>query len=209
MLSIQESQQLMEKLLKLRQQAKDTKAKNDVTAYDRQLATCIASFQYLIRMRTGKYKSFSNYEDLNQEGQEALLKAMKTYNPSKGKWFSWAHYYIATRISRSANRHTVIHYPLKFAKETTPHKEAVMPVQIEELNCPNIAIETEQIAAAVQETLTCLSDDHAQIIRLHYGLNGGEPMSINKLCQTFKLSRAACLKIVNDALEAMREDIKL
>src|SRR5688572_1576285 len=144
MLTEQEAQDLMIKLIDLRGQIQTSEEKSLKKDLQRHEKICIEKFKYLVTMKTGRYKAFSNYDDLNQEGFEALIKAMNNYNPKKGSFFWWAHKYIDTRISRSANLHTTIRYPLKVAKNTTPHKEAVMPLLIEERYCPDKELEESQ-----------------------------------------------------------------
>jgi RNA polymerase sigma factor (sigma-70 family) len=160
-------------------------------------------------MKTGRYKAFSNYDDLNQEGFEALIKAMKNYNPKKGSFFWWAHKYIDTRISRSANLHTTIRYPLKVAKDKTPHKEAVMPTLIEERYCPDRELEDVQTNSVIQNAFDVLTDEQRSIINLAYGLDGTKPMSVNKICKEMHISRTSCMKSINSALSLMKDHIKL
>jgi RNA polymerase sigma factor (sigma-70 family) len=209
MLTEQEAQDLMAKLVELRLQSKasnDAKIRQELRQHEQ---ICINKFKYLVTMKTGRYKTFSNYEDLNQEGFEALLKAMKTYNAKKGSFFAWAHHYIGTRISRSANLHTTIRYPLRVAKETAPHKEAIMPVIIEEQYCPDKQLENSQVNFAIQNAFTSLNEVQKQIISLAYGLEGDKPMSINKICKKLNISRLYCIKIMNNALSVMKDTIKL
>lgn len=209
MLTEQEAQDLMAKLVDLKNKAKnndDPKIKQELNRHEQK---CISQFKYLITMKTGRYKSFSNYEDLNQEGFEALVKAMKTYNPKKGSFFAWAHNYIGTRISRSANLHTTIRYPLKVAKEHTPHKEAVLPVIIEERYCPDKQLENFQINSSIDHALNSLNDQQKDVINLLYGLDGDKPMSINKICKKMGISRLNCIKIINTAFLSMKENIRL
>jgi RNA polymerase sigma factor (sigma-70 family) len=160
-------------------------------------------------MKTGRYKAFSNYEDLNQEGFEALIKAMNNYNPKKGSFFWWAHKYIDTRISRSANLHTTIRYPLKVAKAATPHKEAVMPLLIEERYCPDRELEESQLNHAIQGAVSILTPEQREVISLAYGFDGDKPMSINKICKKLNISRLSCIKTINSALSLMKENIKV
>lgn len=208
MLSTEESQQLIEKFIELRTKANETKSNADILAFRQQENICIEKFQYLITMKTARYKAFSNYEDLNQEGFEALLKAMKNYNPKKGSWFWWAHKYIGTRISRCANLHTTIRYPLRVAKETPPHKESALPLMIEEHYCPDKEIETSQMHQAARNALLLLTKEQKEVTILAYGLNGDKPMSVNKICRKLGMSRQGCIKLLETALETMRDGIK-
>ncbi len=209
MLTEQEAQDLIIKLVDLRSavhSTNDSKIRSELKMHEQK---CINKLKYLVTMKTGKYKTFSNYEDLNQEGFEALIKAIKTYNPKKGSFFAWAHHYIGTRISRSANLHTTIRYPLRVAKETAPHKEAIMPVIVEEQYCPDKQLENCQTNFAIQHAIGTLSDQQKEIVSLAYGLDGDKPISINKICKKLNISRLNCIKLMNNALSTMKENIQI
>jgi RNA polymerase sigma factor (sigma-70 family) len=209
MLTEQEANELMTKWIDLKFKANDSHDPKVIQEFKKHDRLCVEKFRYLVTMKTGRYKAFSNYEDLNQEGYEALIKAMKTFKPSKGSFFAWAHNYIGTRISRSANLHTTIRFPLKVAKVNTPHKESVMPLLIEERYCPDKELEESQVTQAVKNALSILSKEQKEIIDLAFGLDGDKPMSINKICKKFNISRLNCIKTINSALALMKESIKL
>lgn len=209
MLTEQEAQDLMIKLIDLRGQAKGSDNVNIVKELKKHETICMEKFRYLVTMKTGRYKAFSNYEDLNQEGFEALIKAMNNYNPKKGSFFWWAHKYIDTRISRSANLHTTIRYPLKVAKASTPHKESVMPTLIEERYCPDKEFEESQSMHAIQSAISKLNSEQKEIINLAFGFDGDKPMSINKICKKLSISRLSCIKTMNSALSVMKDNIKI
>ena len=208
MLTEQDAQNLMTKLIDLRIQAKDTQNPQIISQMRKHEALCITQFKYLVSMKTGRYKAFNNFDDLNQEGYEALIKAMNNYNPKKGSFFWWAHKYIDTRISRSANLHTTIRYPLRVAKKETPHKEAVMPVLIEERYCPDKELEESQSMHALQHAMSSLNDIQQEIINLAFGFDSDKPMSINKICKKLNISRLSCIKTINSSLSLMKEKIK-
>lgn len=209
MITEQEANDLMNKWIDLKARLKDSNDPQLVKEFAKQEKLCVEKFRYLVTMKTGRYKAFSNYEDLNQEGHEALIKAMKTFKPNKGSFFAWAHNYIGTRISRSANLHTTIRFPLKVAKANTPHKESVMPLLIEERYCPDKELEESQVTQAVQSALSILSAEQKEIINLAFGFDGDKPMSINKICKKLNISRLSCIKMINSALSIMKENIKL
>jgi RNA polymerase sigma factor (sigma-70 family) len=209
MLTEQEAQDLMTKLIDLRDKSKETKNEQIVAELKRHERVCMEKFRYLVTMKTGRYKAFSNYDDLNQEGFEALIKSMNNYNPKKGSFFWWAHKYIDTRISRSANLHTTIRYPLKVAKNNTPHKESVMPLLIEERYCPDKELEESQETKAIYGAMSLLSNEQKEVINLAFGFDGDKPMSINKICKKLSISRLSCTKTINSALSTMKENIKI
>lgn len=209
MLTEQEAQDLMTTLIDLRAKAKDLGDPKIITELKKHEGICMDKFRYLVTMKTGRYKAFSNYEDLNQEGFEALVKSMNNYNPKKGSFFWWAHKYIDTRISRSANLHTTIRYPLKVAKANTPHKESVMPLLIEERYCPDKELEESQSLSAIHNAVSMLSSEQKEVISLAFGFEGDKPMSINKICKKLSISRLSCIKTINSALSTMKENIKV
>jgi len=209
MLTEQEAQDLMTTLVDLREKTKGSGDPALIAQLKKHEQLCMAKFKYLVTMKTGRYKSFSNYDDLNQEGFEALIKSMNNYNPKKGSFFWWAHKYIDTRISRSANLHTTIRFPLKVAKLNTPHKEALMPLLVEETYCPDKELEQSQTVNAIQSAISLLTDEQKEIVNLAYGMDGDKPMSINKICKKLNISRVSCIKTINSSLSIMREHIRI
>lgn len=204
MISEQEAKDLILKL-------KELKKKNDIDS-KHQLRIhenlCVSKLKYLITMKLGKYKSFSNYEDLFQEGYEALLKAINTYDPSKGSIFWWCHKYIDTRISRSANLHTTIRYPLKIAKQQAPHKEAIMPHLIEKNSCPESTLYNSQVNKLINDNLSSLSERQRVILTMAFGLDDDPPCSTNKIAKRTNLSRSTVLREMKMAFAHLREKIK-
>lgn len=203
-----EAQELMIKLIILRERFEESKSKVDESAFRQHEIICINQFQYLITMRTNRYKQFANYEDLNQEGFEALLKAMKNYNPKKGSWFWWAHKYIDTKISRMANLHSAIRFPLKFAKQTAPHKENKLPTLIEN-RLPDQAYESLQIENLIHAAMPQLTMEERRVIIMAYGLDGEKPMSINRVCLKLNITRTTCKKLIDGALRSLMKNIQL
>lgn len=87
----------------------------------------IKKLSYLVLNKTRSYKKFPNYEDLNQDGLEALVMGLKSFNKSKGSIFWWLHKYIDTRIHRSANAYSTVRIPLVVAKTNPPKIDQISP----------------------------------------------------------------------------------
>jgi RNA polymerase sigma factor (sigma-70 family) len=209
MISIEESQNLMNEFIRLRELAENTQDKEHISQFKNHERLCIEKFQYLVSMRTDRYRGFYNYDDLNQEGLEALIKSMKNYNPKKGNFFWWSHKYIDTRIARSANLHTTIRYPLKFAKLNTPHKESILPILIEGRFCPDKNLESAEVLNVIQGAMKHLNKEQQDIISLAFGFDGDKPLSINKICKKMNMSRINCIKTMNSALNLLKQNIHL
>lgn len=208
MINLDEAQSLMEKFIELRAKYKETGLEKDKKVFREHERICIEKFKYIVLMHTDRYKGFFNYEDLIQEGNEAMLKAMKNYNPALGNWFYWAHQYIKTRISRCANLHTTIRYPLKYTKVFTPHKELKLPVLIEK-SCPDRSLEGVEILDAIKKAMKSLNRKQRNVVSLAFGFNEDKPLSVNKICKKMNISRMECVDILNNALLRLKENIRL
>jgi RNA polymerase sigma factor (sigma-70 family) len=150
---------------------KDSKSKRDL---DKVTNIIIDKFGYLVKMKSSRYKKYSNYDDLNQDGFEALVKGLKTYNPAKGSIFWWLHKYIDIKIARSANKHLTIKYPLKIAKENIPVKEQLtnktLKAYFDNINIePDI--ENKQIMKKIKEICNSMGEDQRSIFYDHFGLS--------------------------------------
>jgi RNA polymerase sigma factor (sigma-70 family) len=233
MLTMEEGQELIIKFIELRERANETKSPIDEKTFRTFEKKCIHDFMYLITLRTARYRNFANYDDLNQEGLEALLKAMKNYNPKKGNFFWWAHKYIDTRIARMANTHTTIRFPLKVAKEITPvrlslngngvvfsdgmsvrkdtkNKDIVSPssfIFLEETRIPEKEVQKTHDIKALQGAMEFLSEQERKIISMYYGLFGEDKLSIKKICSSLKIPRSICIKAINSAVSSLRDEI--
>lgn len=209
MISIEESQQLMEQFIYLKKQYQKTKNEQDLKELKKHEKICIEKFSYLVSMRTNRYKSFSNYEDLNNDGMEALIRAMKNYNPDKGNFFWWSHKYIDTKIARSANMHTAIRYPLKYAKANAPRRESLPINLIEKSVSPEKSLENTEIANNIKNVMSYLTEEQKNITMMLFGFDGDKPLSINKICKNMNIPRSRAIKCLDVALEIIRNNIKL
>lgn len=209
MLDLKEAEDLMKTFIQLREAVKKDNSSENLKAFETHERKCIEAFSYIVKMKTAKYKAFANYDDLAQEGYEALIKAMKNYNPSKGIFFWWANKYISTKISRSANLHTTIRYPLKVAKATTPHKENSMPLLIEEVYRPDKELEKAELLQVLDAASNKLNSTQKEIINLAFGFDEEKAISINKICKKLNISRLHCIKNINSALAILKDNIKL
>lgn len=203
MITETEANNLLNTLFDLRKKAKENP--EDLKALKKHEQKCIQDFKYLVLMKTSRYKSFNNYEDLIQDGLEALLRAIETFDSTKGSFFSWAHHYIGTKISRRANLHTTIRFPLKFSKNNAPHKEMQLPTLIEDKRCPDKELEAKEQNKILNLAFNNLSDLQKDIIISAYGFDEEKPLSVDKLSKKFNLSKQSVLNTIKTSLETMRK----
>jgi len=168
---------------------------------------CMEKFKYLVTMRVGKYRKFSNYKDLEQDGFEALVLALRTYNPNKGSFTWWADKYISTRVSRAANAHSTIRFPLKKARELKPFKTTTIPTLIDMQPSALESIQTIETTDYVSKAINELPESHQKMINLIYGFQGMKPHSIGSAIKTLSISRPQCLKILQEAKTQLKEKL--
>ena len=207
MLTDKESQELMNKFVELRKKSKSGE-REDIEKFKQHEALCVEKFKYIVHMRTSKYRQFINYDDLNQDGIEVLVRAMRNYNPKKGSFFWWSHRYIDTRIARRANLHTAVRYPMTYAKKNPPHKELKFPLLLDYKD-PEIILEEVQTSEIVAKAIAILSKNQQQIVKMAFGFGGSKPLSVSKICKKLKMNRNYCVSILNDALNELKVNIDM
>lgn len=204
-----EADELLNEFVRLRDKAKRSKSKKILAEYKRLQELCIQKFDYLVISKTQKYKNFSNYEDLKQDGRVALLSALKTYHPKEGSFFWWANQYIGTKVKREANRHSTIKIPLKKAKNLLPYKVSEMPIIIDSAFDPLTSLENDQIKICVKDAINSLPETQRKIINLYYEFIGITPYnSINKISEELNISRLNCIKLLDEAKENLKNHLK-
>ena len=173
---------------------------------------CTKELEYLIDASTKRYRGFSNYEDLKQDGRIALYRALQTYKPEKGDFYWWANKYIKTKISREANRHSTIKVPLKQAKLVQPYKVSQLPIIID--GEPNALdhIAKDEAVTLIRSAVEKLPDDQRKVITLHYELGGvsdnrRDLYSIGKICDRLNISRISCIKLLSEAKKTLKKEL--
>lgn len=205
--SYEEINNVAKEFLRLKNLAEKTpKNKAAVAKYKKYQNYCALKLEYLIDIKVNKYRKFSNYIDLKQDGFEALMLAFKTYNPSKGDFTWWANKYINTRVSRSANTHSTIRYPLKKSKENQPYKVSKIPEIISNEN-PLQQVEDINDFELVMQAINNLPSLQKQIILMYHEFDGGKNASINKICNSLSISRNICLQCLEEAKVSLKDQL--
>lgn len=208
-MTIEEANQLIDKYIELKKKHhKSKKDSNCLKEFKAHEELCIQKFKYLVLMKTNKYKNFNNYEDLVQEGLSAILSALHSFNPNKkANIFWWIHRYTDTRIARCANLHTTIRFPLKYAKKIAPHREAILPILIDNMDGPADSVERNEALSVINKNFESLSAHQKKVVQMLFGMDGENPKSITKVCQQLRMSRPACVKLISQAFSILKRNI--
>lgn len=194
-------------LVHLRDKSNRSKNKAVKKAFETYQNQCIEKFGCLVRQRASRYRRFSNHADLEQDGYEALLLALKTYNPDKGSFTWWADRYISTRISRAANAHSTIRFPLKKAKDMKPFKTSTMPILVDDSSDPFTIAMVNQKLDQIKQIISSLPDDQRRLVSLIYGLNGAKESSVDDTLKILSISRTKYLRMLEEAKETLKEKL--
>lgn len=194
-------------LIHLRDKSKKSKNPAIKQKYLEYQKFCIDKFGYLVNIRVSKYRKFPNFKDLEQDGYEALVLALKTYNPSKGSFTWWADKYISTRVSRAANAHSTIRFPLKKARDLKPFKTATIPVLIDLQPDALESIQTFEKTNHILKAIKELPESHQKLINIIYGFQGMKPHSITNAIKTLSISRPQFIKTLEEAKVQLKEKL--
>jgi DNA-directed RNA polymerase specialized sigma subunit len=176
---------------------------NELRKLKKQQEAIIKNLKCLVSIRSFRYKKFSNFLDLEQEGLEALIMALNTFKPNKSSFTWWADKYISTRLSRAANAHSTVRVPIKHAREMKPLKSSVIPLIIDDRN-GYTALESKDAEKRMIFAVNQLPEINRKIISMLYGLNGIRQYNITQLCERFSLNKSESLKLINDSKKKLK-----
>ena len=202
-LSNEEVDEIAAKYLELRNNAKDSE--QDYKTFKRYQNVVLEKLRFLVERRTAKYKQFSNFPDLKQDGFEALLMAFRTFNPDKGVFGWWADQYIKTRVARAANAHSTIRIPIKKTKFMKPYKVSEIPVIIDEGLLSFDSLEYNMHGKKVRKAVDFLPDNHRSVINMTYGLNGLRERPITHVMKSLSISRQQYNRLLIDAQSKIKK----
>lgn len=189
--------------LDLNEKISSSKNKSNILNYKNKQQNIIKNLKCLVDIRSYKYKKFSNFQDLEQEGFEALIMALNTFKPNKSSFTWWADKYISTRLSRAANAHSTVRVPIKHAREQKPLKASSIPIMIDESDGYS-ALESKDLEKKMIEAVNQLPEINKKIITMLYGLNGIRQYNITQLCEKFSLNKSESTKIVNESKKKLK-----
>jgi RNA polymerase sigma factor (sigma-70 family) len=203
-----EIDEIVNKLVTLRRQCEKSKNPKIERELKKIQGLCISKLEYLIDLRTRRYKGFSNYEDLKQDARLSLQLALHSYNPEKGDFFWWANKYIKTKVCREANRHSTIKIPLKYTKDVHPYKVFQIPVMIDESLSALETISKHEKEYIIRKAIDKLPEQHRKVISLYYEVgNKVNCSSVDKICSSLSISRVSCVKLLQEATEQLKQEL--
>lgn len=214
----QEADELLTEFVKLRNKCCKSRSKSLQAKYKKQKELCIRKFDYIVKNKAKKYISFSNYDDLLQDGRLALVFALNSFEQNNSKnykerakgWFWWANHYVGTKISREANKHSTIKIPLKKTNTIMPYKISQMPVIADSGISAIDSVESIENAEYIHAAISKLPPIQRKVVEMYFefGTKGPTRTSISKICSDLDISRKECQKILTAAKNSLRSDLE-
>ena len=203
-----ELNKLAEQFIEYKKAVEESPNAELINKFKKHQELCMKKMAPLVMFKARKYKSFSNYNDLVQDGFEGLLLSLRTYNINKGEFSFWASQYIKTRIYRAANSHSTIKFPLKTAKENRPYKVHGIPDILDTSINAHENLFNSQQSKIIGDAMMLLTEEQRQAIIAYYDFKGRQKSSLTAVCKSLKVCRLSAIEILNSALNELKEELE-
>jgi len=161
----------------------------------------VIKMSFIIESKCRKYKKFSNYEDLKQEGMIGLIKAVNRFDYTRfPNFFVYSDQWIFNHIAQSAKKFDVVYNPLK---KKTVYYDMDVPANETVNQCPENSYYKKERNERIEIAINELTDRQKNIINSVYGLNK-LPETLRKIgkniCLTHERVRQIQIEIVKEML---------
>ena len=156
------------------------------------------------------YAEPADQDDLISIGTIGLIKAVGTYRPDKNvKLATYAARCIENEILMHfrASRRTASEVSLSETLDSDGDGNSLALMDV--ISCEDENLNEIELSDRYQQMYrhidTCLDDREKQVIRLRYGLGGGEPLTQREIAARYGISRSYVSRIEKKALRKLEE----
>ena len=174
-------------------------ARGDAAARDHMVR---ANLRLVVNIARGYANRGLPLPDLIEEGNLGLLRAVEGFDPKVGTRFStYASYWIKQSIKRALiNSGKTIRIPAYMVEQPDGGWSLGEIVRDENMKCPAEVLLDEDTMKHVLERIERLDDRASKILKLRFGLGGGEPMTLKEIGAELGLTRERVRQIEAETL---------
>jgi RNA polymerase sigma factor (sigma-70 family) len=166
----------------------------------------IAKLSFLVYGQTKRYRSFSNYDDLVQEGFIGLVKAVRKFQWHRfPNFFVYSDQWIRHYVKRAASKFDIVYNPNKDrVVYAEPGEDEADPNET-----PDEILFTQERRASISKILNEFSDREREIVQKIFGLNGSLPETLREIGPQFNLTHERVRQIKNNVLNKLKKNKEL
>ncbi|NLL56134.1 MAG: RNA polymerase sporulation sigma factor SigK [Clostridiales bacterium] len=198
-LSAEKEKEYLEKF----QKDGDMEARNILVKHNLRLVVFIAK----------KYVNYPDSGDLISIGAMGLIKAINSYNPSKGSQLATYasrcienEILMAMRVQKRHSQEVSLYDPV--GKDKDGNEMMLMDLLCVEEDSVYKKIDEEFLRKALKKVMSkCLTEREKRIVTLRFGLENGMPFTQQKVADMLQISRSYISRIEKKSLLKMKEYI--
>ena len=168
----------------------------------------IDNSKFLVYKVTRKYRSFSNYEDLVQEGFKGLLVVTRKFNYKLfPNFYVYAERCIRRHVNRAASRFDIVYSadkkrtvysdsPLECARMDTEHET------------PESLVEKKQLIDKINNEISKFKDRDSDIVKRIFGLDDYNPHTLREIEPVHNISYEGARLIKNKIINQVKKALK-
>jgi RNA polymerase nonessential primary-like sigma factor len=162
----------------------------------------IKGLSFLVYSMAKRYRRFSNYEDLTQEGFIGLLRAVRKFNRNLfPNFFVYSERWIRHSISRAASRFDIVYSPNRQRVVYSDHSGAG---EDELVDSPEEEFIEKEKAQVVRRALGNFCDRDREIVERVFGLNTNNPQTLRNIGPNYNLTHERIRQIKNQVIEKLK-----
>lgn len=153
---------------------------------------------WIPRRHYQRYLGFSNAQDLAQEGQIALLYAIRSWK-KKGPFVWWADQYLRLRVPRAANCYSIVKFPMAKASQIKPKRFELSMIPEGISSDDTEMLEKRQ---QLERALEKLEPSERSVTE--YGIGG---YNLTETADKLGIEKAQARKLLNSSKNKLRQDL--
>lgn len=158
-----------------------------------------------------KYAQLAEYDELIGAGELGLVEAANRYNPRKGKFTTYAMWWVRKEMLTVVQQQNPVRVPSHRLKEIAPRQllhnaDSAWWQKLQDRQ--SLALEKVEEMDAwnhLRECLALLSEQHQEVLAWRFGLDGRETLTLEETGKRIGLCRERIRQLQNEALGRLRK----